>query len=377
MVAVPFNKESFEAVRDARYRAADYRELLAGARFFRDGRGPDVLHAWTPRELVSNFCAGLRERYDYSLFVHLEDNEPHLLSCALGMPWEHIASMSEAELDRLIPSHLSHPRKSYDLLSRACGVSVIIDRLRELVPPGIPTLELWPSADQNLFKRLPSTEAARRSLGIPVNSTAIAYTGNVHEANAQEVRSIYLAVAVLNREGHPATLLRTGRDFKQFLGPDERWARKHSIELGQIPRSEVPSILSVADVLVQPGVTGRFNDYRFPSKLPEFLSAGKPTIVPAANIGLQMVHGTHAYILPSANALAIAQAVRTITSDPALSKRLAAGARQFFEERLSWDRSVRKLSEFYGSKCSDRPCETLQEQSTVPDLLALARSTAR
>ena len=45
---------------------------------------------------------------------------------------------------------------------------------------------------------------------------------------------------------------------------------------------------ALADVLVQPGRAGPFNDYRLPSKLPEFLSAGRPVVLPATNLARQL-----------------------------------------------------------------------------------------
>jgi glycosyltransferase involved in cell wall biosynthesis len=166
-------------------------------------------------------------------------------------------------------------------------------------------------------------------------------------ANAHEVRSLYLAVAILNREGFPATLVRAGRDFYPFLGPDETWGRQHSIELGMMPHSRVPSLLALADVLVQPGNSDAFNDYRFPSKLPEFLSVGRPVILPNANIGRYMTPGVHGYILEKSNAVVIADAVREIVSDRELYRRLSEGALEFFRTQLSWSNSATKLNEFY------------------------------
>jgi len=98
---------------------------------------------------------------------------------------------------------------------------------------------------------------------------------------------------------------------------------------------------------VQPGRPGEFNDYRFPSKLPEFFAIGRPVILPASNVALEMRHLEDAYILPEATAIPIANAVRHITGDAALQARLEAGARRFFETQLKWARSAEQLRDFY------------------------------
>ena len=50
-----------------------------------------------------------------------------------------------------------------------------------------------------------------------------------------------------------------------------------------------PQLLVAADILVQPdGSPGPFNDYRFPSKLPDFFASGRPVVLPKTNIGLYL-----------------------------------------------------------------------------------------
>ena len=90
----------------------------------------------------------------------------------------------------------------------------------------IPKLVLWPGADEKVFFPRPRDNDYLERLGIAAESVVLCYTGNVHSANAREVRSLYLAAAILDREGTPTTLVRTGRDFCPFLGPDEAWARE-------------------------------------------------------------------------------------------------------------------------------------------------------
>ena len=329
MVAVPGQSKATNPPGAARFAVRAYGELQNEA-LFPDGRGPDIVHAWTPRENVRQLCQQMRTRHSFRQFIHLEDNEWQLLASMLNRPWKEIAELSLEELDAVVPAHLSHPIRAKEFLKSADGVTVIMDRLREFVPPDVPAIEIWPSADRTMFAQRPMNRRLRSKLGIPNETTVFAYTGNVHGANSGEVRSLYLAVAILNREGRPAKLVRTGLDFYPFLGPDEAWGREHSIELGYVPRQEIPEVLAAADLLVQPGKPDAFNDYRFPSKLPEFLAIGRPVILPASNIGLHMTHGVDAYVLPKVDALAIVEAAGRIMADSGLYDRLANGARNFF-----------------------------------------------
>ena len=345
-VAVPENPDTLSVLGRAEFGVLEFGELPNGV-IFANGRGPDIIHAWTPRENVRAFCTRVRELHNSSLFVHLEDNEWHLLECMLKRPWKELTSMSSEQLDDLVPGHLSHPIHGNRFLKSSDGITVIVDRLRELVPPGVPSIELWPSADTDIFVERPRNDRLRAKHGIPSDTTVLAYIGNVHAVNSREVRSLYLAVAILNREGHAAALIRTGRDFHPFLGQDEAWGRAHSIELGYVARRDIPDLLAAADILVQPGKPDKFNDYRFPSKLPEFLAIGRPTVLPATNIGLHMTSGHHALVLPKVDALAIVDAVIRISGNQDLRNRLARGAREFFDQRLSWTKTAGQLVSFY------------------------------
>lgn len=315
------------------------------ARVFPNGAGPDIVHAWTPRENVRLFCEKLAGFCEFSLFVHLEDNEELILEANLGMPFEKLSRNRNAD----IPGNLSHPQNYRAFIASSDGVTMIMDRLERFVPPDIPKLILWPGADERLFFPSPQDSQLREQLGIAADAVVLCYTGNVHSANARDVRSLYLAAAILDREGTPARLIRTGRDFCSFLGPDEEWAYKISIELGQIPYQEIPPLLNLADALVQPGSDNSFNEYRLPGKLPEFFAMGRPVILPRTNVGRFVRHGEEAWVLDKVDALGVVEALVALRREEALSKRLATGALAFAREHFDWAKNTETLAEFYGT----------------------------
>ena len=327
-VAVPNGKETVQAVPRRDFAVLDFAEAL--------GQQWDVVHAWTPREVVRTFCKALSQRSTFRLFVHLEDNETYLLAHLNG-------GGSES-----VPDGLAHPRRSRELLQQAEGITVVVDRLAEFVPAGVPVLEISPSCDRNLFTQRPRNQELRARFRIAAETVVLAYPGNVHEANVREVRSLYLAAALLNREGTPTLLLRTGKNYAAF--GDEFGGEalsKSALELGRVDYPEIPQILAAADFLVQPGRPGSFNDYRFPSKLPEFFSTGRPVILPATNLGLRVRHAEEAWVLPQADAVSITQAIQLLRRDPERCRRLGQGGRRFFEQHLDWAVSARKVLDFY------------------------------
>lgn len=343
-VAVPSRKETGPNLGQQLYSVANFAEIGGSwINLFPNGRPPDVVHAWTPRENVRLFCHKLRSICSFNLVVHLEDNEEVIVEANLGTPFSKLAAMPSLE----VPPGLSHPQRYRHFLGEASGITIIIDRLEKFVPSGMPQLVLWPGADAKLFYPQPKNEALLAQLRIPINSTILCYAGNVHSVNAREVRSLYLAVAMLNREGMPMTLVRAGRDYYPFLGPDEQWARKYSVELGYVKHVDIPRVLSLADVLIQPGRDDIFNEYRLPSKLPEFFAMGRPVVLPHTNVGRFVNHGEHAWVLSKVDALAIVETVQRFRTDESLVKHLSEGAHQFYEQHFKWETSARKLEQFY------------------------------
>ena len=349
IVAVPSRKDTvYQAIRgDVLYSPREFSELLTAGTLFLNKRGPDIIHAWTPREIVREVCVRLLDRYACKLIVHLEDNEEQILMNRLQRTMQELYSCSEEELSTMIPGNLSHPHFYREFLSKADGITLIIERLAEFVPESIPNMVLWPGIDRARFRPGQCDTNLRYALGLDEDVVVLCYTGNVHYSNREEVRSLYCAVALLNLEGIPTRLLRTGVDHVQFLGDDLAWAQEYSIEIGFVPHDMIPQLLSVADILVQPGRADEYNAYRLPSKLPEFFWMRKPVILPKVNIGLLVTDGREALLLHEGGAREIVEKVRMILTDPQLAEELSYHAGIFAEQSFDAEKNTEKLESFY------------------------------
>jgi len=346
-VAVPHDLETLAHHAAPRFAGLLHSEAEAGL-VFPDGHGPQIIHAWTTRENVRRLADSLRIRHTARVVVHLEDNEQEILALSLGRSTAELEGMSESELARLVPDDLSHPRRGREFLARADAVTVIMDRLREFAPSGRPCHTVWPAADESWFFPRPRPDDFRHVLDPAPGTTVLFYHGNVHASNAAEVRELYLAVLQLNQTGTPVTLIRTGLDQVDFLSAMAGAVAPHVLNLGQVlHHRHLPALMALADLFVQPGASDAFNDYRFPSKLPEFFALGRPVVLPRANLGTQVRHGTDAWVLDRADAAGIAAAVTALRRDRALYDRLAQGARDFAAQHFSWRRSAAALANFY------------------------------
>lgn len=335
IVAVPGDKGTLSAIPHPRFAAATYAEVLAQPACFSDGRPAEIIHAWTPREGVRKFVVAYqRLQPGTRLIVHLEDNEDHLLEIFGRKPVAELRDLPEQKYPFPMVDGLVHPVRYRQLLRLADGVTVINNRLREFLPSGVESHLLLPGVDFDLYRPQSVDPKQRADLGLKPAEKVIVFTGSVTYANSTEMQELYGAVKLLNESGVPVRLIRTGftlPTFTQELGYDcAPWL----IELGFVEKERLPGLLALADVLVQPGEAGAFNDYRLPSKIPEFFSAGRPVILPATNIGLKVADGREALVLPRAGAAEIAAACRIIFNNPELAAKLGRAARAYAEQHF-------------------------------------------
>ena len=349
-IAVPRDRSTFDYLQEPRFKPLLHAEAINLGGSFSNQKGPDIIHAWTTRELVRRTCLEIQPKQGGRLVVQLEDNEQEILAQALHRPWDELRALPASELNRLVPPEYSHPIHGGEFMATADGITVIIDSLRRFVPGGKPCATIWPAADSRYFYPRPVPAGFRECLQLDPATTVLFYHGNAHAANAGEMRALYEAVRELNHTGHPTCLIRTGSDQVDFLGSISRETQAWVLSLGSLnAQRHLPPLMALADIFVQPGVPDSFNDYRFPSKLPEFFSLGRPVVLPRTNLGAQLRHGTDAYVLERADAAGIARAVVELRQDRALYDRLARGAVAYAESHFGWRQSAETLAKFYST----------------------------
>lgn len=335
------------------FRCCSFEELGRGApaALLKSLRQPgSIIHGWTPRETVCDAIAQLTAETDAKYVIHLEDNEEVVSRSQLKADWDRFTSSANDPSDRPFPRHLSHPVRSRRLLEGAVGVTVITDALRAKVPADLPVHLLEPGVEASLFipdMKEAERKARRRALYIPDNAKVLAYHGNMHFANQRDMFSLYTAVMILKRRGVPVVLVRSGVDYGADFDASMEFLRRDVINLGYLPRSEMIDALKLADVYVQPGAADDFNIYRLPSKVPEFLSLGRPVALPYANLGLRLRDGDEAIILSRGDGLDIADRLQALFADPASMIRIGKNGRTFALRELDWDHNARKLRDFY------------------------------
>ena len=350
VVAVPGKKETAGKYMEGeiRYKPVDFHEVHQASQLFPNHKPADIIHAWTPREIVrKQFLECKKQSPSSRLVLHLEDNETVLLQKITGLPVFLLKLLPPLILSRIVSDLMSHPRHYRKFIRMADGITIIMDTLIDFVSRHQPHLILWPIIHPELFSQTSNNSMLKTKLGINENEVVLAYTGNVHPSNADEVRTLYMAIGIANKNGVSTKLIRTGTDICKFLRDNEQWVKNHVIELGFIDRDQFSDHLALADILVQPGKPGKFNDYRLPSKIPEFLATGKPVVVPNSNIGRFLKDDQEAIILKTGDAQEIVAAIKRIEENSNLKKIISKGGREFVYKNFNKEIIVGKLENFY------------------------------
>ena len=346
-VAVPGAVSKVDLLGTPKFRCLTYEEAEAGKFGFADRGGPTLVHAWTPRERVRRLVQRISRTYSCPYLVHLEDNEEEITARHAGVPFERLELLPAARLSQMIPEVFAHPIYYRLFLKQAAGVTVIIDRLLEFKPEGIPGEVVWPGFDPAMANLPADNPELRYGLSIGKDEFVLVYPGNTHASNLEEMRSLYTSVALLNSRGHKVRLVRFGTDYSDPLDGHPEYVSRYCLELGFRSKQALPGPMSMADALVQPGRPGEFNDYRFPSKLPDFLVSGRPVVLPKTNAGRFLRDGEECLHLEEGHAIDIAAKLERLIGDRALRQRIGAGGKRFACRELNWETIAPKLFCFY------------------------------
>ncbi|HEX2851868.1 MAG TPA: glycosyltransferase [Opitutaceae bacterium] len=355
IVAVPAGRETISAIPHPLFLGVTFDALLAKPAAFPDGRPADLIHAWTPREVVRKFVIAYQRLLTKParVLVHLEDNEEFLIERFTGKSLAELRAATPTELATLLVDGLPHPWRHQNFLRVADGVTVIVESLKKFVPAYEPTLLLPPGVDFSQYHPQPPDSAFRKQLGLRDGEKVIVFTGGTTFANEVELRDLYLAVSLLNQRGTPTRLVRTGFNTPGFLASLGFDPKPFVVDLGFVEKGTLPRLLALADVLVQPGRAGPFNDYRLPSKVPEFLASGRPVILPATNIAAAMEDGREALLLKNGSPEEIVELCQRVFKDAALATRLGAAGAAFARQHFDLTANTAAL-ETFATACTKR-----------------------
>ena len=201
--------------------------------------------------------------------------------------------------------------------------------------------------DLSQFGGASDSDCLRQILGIPPVTPLVVVVSRL--ARLKGLEQLIEAAAILKARNHDARFLIVGETApsqRSYLDELKLLAVTHRVADRVVftgLRSDVPALLSAADVAVMPSLNEALSNV-----LLESMAAGAPTV--ATRVGgtpEALVDGQTGLLVPPGDAESLATAIARLLSDRALATRLGGAARQFIQDHLSVERMVSETEQRY------------------------------
>jgi glycosyltransferase involved in cell wall biosynthesis len=207
---------------------------------------------------------------------------------------------------------------------------------------GVSLARFRPAADEDS----PAREETRARLGARPGDCLVVYAGTHGISHA--LPAVADAAALLNGQAVRVAFVGDGADKPRL--------RRRVAELGlanvtlapAVPPSQVPELLAAADVcLVTLRDVPLFATF-IPSKMFEYLAAGKPVIGAVTGESAQILREAGADVVPPEDSEALARTISALAADPARRRAMGRQGRAYVErffDRTELAREYRKILE--------------------------------
>jgi glycosyltransferase involved in cell wall biosynthesis len=231
--------------------------------------------------------------------------------------------------------------------TQADGLTVISRALRDrAIALGVPLeriAHIRSGADTERIRPLAKT-AARAELGLPLHAPIVGFTGFVH----YDLTLLLAAFDVLARKRPDVCLLITGKPsplVRQFA--DRGGWGDRVFHAGVVDYAILPKYLASADLNALPFADKQANRGRWPNKIGDYLSAGRPVVSNPTGDIQELFTEYGVGVLTDETPEAFARGMSDVLDDPAQAESQGRMARYVAEHELSWPRLTRQLEEHY------------------------------
>jgi colanic acid biosynthesis glycosyl transferase WcaI len=317
----------------------------------------------SPFDLANRIRRLQQDRYD---LIHCFDHRPAvslpglLLARCCGVPcifdwadlwgFEGIAG-ERALFSRAVLGTADHLLEE-NVRRHADSLTVINTALRDRAKTrfAVPIHLLPVGANSDLIKPLPKKEMRRR-LGLPEEASIAVHTGLA----PYDMRYLAEAFVELARRHPSALLVMAGRRFpilEQIVAT--AGFSNQLVRLGMLDRASLAEAMACGDVLLLPYTNRSVNIYRYPNKLGDYLSAGRPIVTnPTGDLG-RLVAQERVGLVAQDTPQAFASAVKQLFDNPGLADELGRRGRELAESKLDWRFLATGLERFYNEILASR-----------------------
>jgi glycosyltransferase involved in cell wall biosynthesis len=187
----------------------------------------------------------------------------------------------------------------------------------------------------------PADTLLRARLGAYPGDCLVLYAGT--HGISQGLTSVVDTAAQLTDEAIRFAFVGDGADKQRLRHRVAEHGLRNVTLLPGVPHEQVPSLLAAADICLVPLRDVPLFSFFIPSKMFEYLAAGKPVVAALAGEAAQILREAGAWVVPPADSEALADAIRTLAADP--QQRLAMGRQGRYYVEKHFDRGA--LAQLY------------------------------
>ena len=222
------------------------------------------------------------------------------------------------------------------------------------------------AADVEAFKPNYNSEAVRKGLGL-TTEPVVMWVGGFYPWHDLGLLLESFALILQRRPDARLVLVGDGQTQSSVVDIVTKNGLRHAVIMtGVIAHSQVPEMLSIADVAVVPSapITASLGGTGTPLKLFEYMAAGKAIVATAQNQAAEVIQDGHNGLLVEAGDVnRFAEAILALLNDPLERSRLGQNARQQVIELYSWEQYTRRLEELYLHVLGNAPSKSLATES--------------
>jgi glycosyltransferase involved in cell wall biosynthesis len=191
----------------------------------------------------------------------------------------------------------------------------------------------------------------RARLGAGPGDCLVLYAGT--HGISQGLTSLAAAAALLTEEQIRFAFVGEGADKLRLQRQVTELGLRNVTMLSGLPHEQVPALLAAADICLVPLRDVPLFSSFIPSKMFEYLAAGKPVVGAVAGEAAQILREAGAWVVPPADSQALAAAIRTLAADPQRREAMGRQGRCYVEkyfDRRTLARLYRKLLDAPGGR---------------------------
>src|SRR5690349_2662244 len=208
------------------------------------------------------------------------------------------------------------------------------------------------AADIDAFKPDYNSVKVRNRLGL-TSEPVVMWIGGFYPWHDLSMLLESFALILKKRPDARLVLVGDGQTRSSIEEAATKAGMGHAVIMaGKVAHSDVPEMLSIADVTVVPSapLTAGIGGTGTPLKLFEYMAAGKAIVATALNEAAEVVqHGQNGLLVEPGDAQKFAETILKLINDPKERSRLGHNAREQAVKQNSWEHYTKRLEEIYFS----------------------------